>query len=450
MPGIPYARGAYKRADLPNLRCVNQYVEAAPSEPDRVVLLGRPGLAPFAIQGTGPVRGMLSQPGAFGGAVFAVSGTRLSRDTLTMGDVAGVGLVDMAASPTAVMIATGMSPLYVCNGLTVVPSAFPDGAGVQAVAYLAGYCLAARAGSRRIYFAFDPVTFDGLDYFAAEQDTGDVVGMAVVQELLWVFCERVTEVFSPTGNANAPFQRLPGRFYDKGCKDRNTIAKGDNSVFWITNEDFVARADAAPQRVSHHGIEERIAATPTGGFAAWQWSWKGHSFYTLRTGQGSFSYDAATQEWHESASLSRASWRAWIGIERDGEVLAGDDETGMIWRLDDSVLSDDGVEIERRFTAMTGRGMVRSVMVDAASGEGVSYVDAPIIEMRISRDDGATWGHWRARTLGKKGQRRKRAVWLRLGLSDTMGLLEFRTTDPTPWRVSDVRANENLAGRGRP
>jgi hypothetical protein len=448
MPRIPYARGAYRRVDMPALRCVNQYVERTPGEEDGFVLLGRPGLARETTLGSQPIRGMLSQPGAFSGDIFTVSGNALFRGSVSLGAISGLTLVDMAASPTQLMIATGAT-LHVSDGAVVTSSAFPDGAGVQAVAYLAGYCLAARAGSRRVYFSFDAETFDGLDYFAAEQDTGDVVGLAVVQELLWVFCERVTEVFSPTGNADAPFQRLSGRFYDKGCLDRNTIAKGDNSVFWVTNEKFVARADASPQRVSQGGIDERIAATAAGEFSAWQWSWKGHSFYSLRTAEGSFTYDAAENEWHESASLGFDAWRAWIGIEREGEVLAGDSEEGVIWRLDDTVLADDGVEIERRVTAFTGRGLVRNIVVDAAVGESASYVTAPVMEMRISRDDGATFGAWRSRSMGVQGKRRTRLVWLRGGLSDTRGVIEFRVTDETPWRLSDILANERLGGRGR-
>lgn len=448
MPSIPYARGAYQRADLPNFRCVNQYIESAPMEPDRVVLVGRPGLVQESNLGASPIRGMLSQPGAFDGDLFAVMGSTLYRGATALGPISGSTLVDMAASPTQVMIATG-TDLHVTAGLTVVDVAFPDGAGVQAVAYLAGYCLAARSGSRRVYFSFDATAFDGLDYFAAEQDTGAIVGMAVVQELLWVFCERVTEVFQPTGNADAPFQRISGRFYDKGCLDRNTIARGDNSVFWVTNEGFVARADASPQRVSQHGIDERIAATEVGQFSAWQWSWKGHSFYTLRTAQGSFTYDAATREWHECASLGLTAWRAWIGLERNGEVLAGDAVTGTIWRLDDSALQDNGVAIERWVTAMTGRGLVRSLMLDLSTGRSASYTEPPYVEMRISRDDGQTFGSWRRRSMGVKGKFRTRAVWLRCGLSDTRGIVEFRLTDAAPWEIYDILANERLAGMGR-
>jgi hypothetical protein len=118
MPSIPYARGAHQRADLPNLRCVNQYVETAPSEPDRIVLFGRPGIVRHLVLGTGKIRGMLSQPGAFGGDVFSVMGPTLFRGGASIGAIAGSGLVDMAASPTQILIATG-GDLAVSDGAGV-------------------------------------------------------------------------------------------------------------------------------------------------------------------------------------------------------------------------------------------------------------------------------------------------------------------------------------------
>lgn len=458
MGRVAYARGAYKRVDLPELRLVNQYVEASPANPgDNAVLLPRPGLVTSTTLAVGPVRGMLSQPGFFAGDLFAVAGGTLYRGSMSVGPVDGQSRVSMAAAdgPTlgASLLIGNDAGLYLGTGSTVAPVAFPDGAGASSVGYIAGYSFAVRKGSRRIYYTLDPTIWDGGDYFSAEQDTGPIVHAVIVSDQLWVFCPRVTEVFSTTGDAGAPFLRVEGRVYDKGCLARDTVVKGDNTVFWVGNDRIVYRGDSAPIRVSNHGIEERLAASQPEDLSAWLFVWNGHSFYVLRTAQGTFAFDAATQEWCEFASHGRTNWRAWIGIFRDGKMLAGDDETGRIWSFSDAALTDDGAPIEDRFTALiSGESafMADNIVADVSMGYAPDYDDAPVIEMRQSRDGGRTWADWRAASLGRKGEYRSRAEWRRCGLVDSLTVLDFRTTDQVRQRrLSGIRMNDGLAGRSR-
>lgn len=452
MPALFYAKGAYQRTDLPELQVVNQYAEAVPAEVTGqpgvdIVLIGRPGLAPFRTVGSGPIRGLFTQPGALGGEVFAVSGMALYRSTTALGSIAGAGLVQMAATPGELLIANGTG-LSVYDGTNLTAVAFPDGAGVLAVAYLAGYSLAVRTGTRRIYFTFDPQSWDGLDYFSAEQDTAPIVGLAVLQERLWVFTERTVEVFIATGDPDAPFERLQGQFFDRGCLTGDSIAKIDNTLMWVGEDRKVYRADQTPLKISTDGIDERLSRSLAGDVSAWAYPWGGHEFYALRTAEGTFVYDAATRLWHEAESLGRDAWRAHVGIEWQGNVLSGDDETGAIWRLDDTALTDDGAPISRRVTALVAGApqYVDNIQVNAATGQAPAYGSAPVLERRISRDRGATWGPWAARSLGLRGERRARAVWLRNGMADDQTVFEFRITDPTPWRLSAVRYNEPLSG----
>lgn len=452
MPALAYARGAYERSDLPELEVVNQYAEVVPAEVDGrqgfdIVLIGRPGLARHSEVGTGPIRGLFSQPGALGGDLFAVSGSALYRAGSSLGAIGGSGLVQMAATPGDLLVANGIG-LSVYDGTALTAINFPDGAGVAGVAYLAGYSLAIRTGTRRIYFTLDPLEWDGLDYFAAEQDTAPVLGIAILREQLWVFTERTVEVFLPSGDPDAPFQRLEGQFYDRGCLTGDSIAKMDNTLFWVGEDRKVYRADQTPLKVSNDGIDERLARSLPGDIRAWPYPWGGHVFYTMRTAEGTFAYDAATREWHEAESLGRNTWRAHVGIEWRGNVLAGDDETGTIWRLNDEQLSDDGIAISRRVTAVVGNApqFLDNIHVSAATGQAPTYGAAPVLERRISRDRGATWSSWAPRSLGDRGQRRARAVWLRNGLADEHSVIEFRVTDSTPWRFSSVRYNDPLAG----
>ena len=99
-------------------------------------------------------------------------------------------------------------------------------------------------------------------------------------------------------------------------------------------------------------------------------------------------------------------------------------------------------------TALVGNAplFVDNLQCNVATGQAPVYGAVPVLERRISRDRGATWGPWQGRDLGAKGQRRARAVWLRNGLADDQTVFEFRITDATPWRISSIRHSEPLAG----
>jgi hypothetical protein len=448
---IPYGIQSYKRADIPRIRLENLFVEKTPAEPGGLVLLPRPALAAYDELGSGPIRGMFQQPGAIEDSLFTVSGNALYNGALSIGTIAGTGRVSMAATLNALLVATG-DALYATDGATVTSIAFPDDAGVTAVGFIGGYAIASRADSRRIYYTLDPFTWDGLDYLSAEQSTGDIVGMAIISDQVWVFCEQVTEIFVTTGDPDAPLQRVEGRLLDKGTLARDSIAKLDNTVFWIGHDSIVYRGDSTPLRVSDHGIEERIAASDLADLNAWAFPWFGHTFYVLNTTDGTFSYDAATQQWHALSSLNRPKWRALLGVLFNRYVIAGDDETGQLWRLDNDLMTDDGTEIQRWFTVLIKQaGFIDNIALSCSVGDtGSPTTGAGLIEMRTSRDGGQTFTEFRGVSLGEEGHYRQRVAFRRLGVVDQDNMtIQFRVTDPRPSRISYVRVNEPLGGRSR-
>lgn len=120
MTSIPLGRGAYKRtvAQGPEVKVRNRYFEADPTNlTDEVALLTRPALRRWKSDlGTGPIRGVYSQPGTFEEALFAVSGENLfmiERDE-TETDLGAVGATSMESNVS--FAATDDPFLFLCDG----------------------------------------------------------------------------------------------------------------------------------------------------------------------------------------------------------------------------------------------------------------------------------------------------------------------------------------------
>lgn len=455
MPALPYAIGAYRRdnAGLPEMRVVNQYIEAAPAAGGAPVLLARPGQVLLRDEGATGQRGLFQAANVLGGALVSVS-DQVRVNGLAVGAASGFDRARFAPGLSEVLICMG-GGLYRTDGAGLAPVAFPDDAPVADIGYLRGRFVGVERASGRLFWSdlLDGTTWDALSFATAEKQADNLVACLAVGDFLWLFGETTTEVWAPTLDADLPFAPIDGRVYTHGCASRDTVVQIDNTAFWVSEEGIALRGGEVPLRISNSGIEERIAATPAGDLSAWAFNWRGHLFYALATAQGTFCFDVSTGEWSEWKSYGRTNWRAGVGVQVGSQVYAGDTESGRIWRLSDDAATDEGVEIERIFTALAPfpNGTMRCDNLGLSVAVGRAPLGgAPQIEMRFSRDGGFTWSVWSAVSLGGQGEYRTRVNWNRLGLIDAPGrVFEFRLTDEAPWRVSGVRINERLGGLGR-
>lgn len=458
MVAIPFGFNAYRRnvGQFSETRLVNQYGEVGSDKSFR--LIGRPGLVSAYSVGSGPVYGLYAQPGSFNGDLFAVSAGGLYRGSTLVGGVSASARVSMASSELQLLVATGQA-MYCYDGSTVALVSFPDNAGENSVVYFAGLFIVARTGTEKFYWSavLNGTSWDALSFASAERKPDNLVGLCIVGDEIWMFGENSAEFWVSTGNSDAPFERVSGRVYDRGALNRDSIVNFDNTAAWVGQDRIVYRGGPVPQRISDFGVEERLAASAANDIHAWMFKWNGHEFLVINTDQGAFAYDAATQQWAEFKSWNRSGWRAHLGCMTDSTVYAGDDTNGTIWTLSQDQLLDGSDPIERISSAIihqTGKSFpLNSVHVDISPGQTPSLTGqgaAPVVELRLSRDAGKTYGPWRTAPIGAQGDYRRRSFWTRCGLIDEPGIaMEFRTTDPAPWTLSGVRVNELAAGRSR-
>jgi hypothetical protein len=452
---IPLGTYAYRRGDglVPSIRLENLYYEESPSNlKDGVALLTRPTLTEFAAADAGGGRAVFWESDVFADDIVAVIGTKLFRVT-SAGVKTEVGsipnpnpgansdadLVDIAASPTKILIANG--DLLESDGATVTSVTFPDDQGVISVGYIDGYFLAVPLNSHRIYYT-DLVTglFAGDRFISAERYPDDILRIVVTSDEIWAMGRESVEVFVRTGVDTAtqpPFQRVLNGW---------TVVEADNSVYWAgTSKDSgpgVYRGDATPKDVSTPAIAERLGKADPLKLKAWTFGMHSHSFYVLEMGdQGTAALDISTGRWTDFASYGREKWRAHTGRGCGSLVIACDDETGQLWKLEDGT-TDDGEPVVQVFTAgapVAGRMPNASVALECAVGQA----DGPKISLRHSDDQGRTWIDEGLKSLGALGDYSARVRWTRLGqMKPPVRVFEWTVSEPVRLRVSAALLNE--------
>lgn len=383
MPAIPLGIGSYKRSDglVPEVVLRNLYLEKDQSgiSPDGTLRVQRPGLTRTADLG-GVIRGAHYRTAT--NERLIVSSSSLFSGTQSKGAIAGDGRVAMASTPFATVIVGGNTAyLYATDiALLSLPNDAPAG-GVEDVDQLNGYAILLQPNGRFYWLVPGATAIDPLNFATAESLPDRAVAVRRLGDEFWIFGQENVEVWQPTGDLDAPFQRASGRNFERGCLYRDAVRRFDNTLVWVGDDYQVYRASSVPQVISDPGIAERIRKA-TAACSAWTFGIDGHSFYVLTIpGQGKFAYDAATQAWSEF------TWPAGYGYQVNGETIAASDIDGRVWRVDPAATTDDGVIFERAVTATVPvRGM--PPRNDSVSiGVGLSQTSAIRMRWKDGQDD---------------------------------------------------------------
>lgn len=465
MPAALMAFGANNRTvgRFPETVQRNLIAEAAPSATDKqLVLLSRPGQEALAVAGNGPCRGILQRSGVFDSDALDVSGVnfyRVSRSGAVaqiLGDIPGYGRVRIATNAVAgvseARVATGEG-IYFSDGATVAPEAFPDDAGVQDVEYLKSFAFALRADTGQVYARGPGETaWDAINFTTAEAEPDPGVAIRALGDYLFVLGEESTEVFALTGDANPAAAPVSGMRAANGCRNRDTVVRFDNALVWVDHHCNVVRTETVPVVISDPALSEEIRRNPADELRAWGFAMDGHEYYCLTIGEvATYVLDALSKVWGRFESKGLDYWRCHLGTDISGGALAGDTDSGQVWRLSPDALLDGAEELTRTATAFVplaaGRAINTAFSVTCAVGQaelerGGEPFD-PQIGMRYSDDQGQTWSSWRWRSLGEAGEYSTVVRWRNLGQMKAPGrTFQVQVSDPVPVRFSDFRFND--------
>lgn len=438
-------------------RTINLYPEVDPHNQSIIALFGTEGLLRKVTLATSPVRALF----VFESVLYAVGGNKFytvntsyvatERGTLNT----STGFVSMATNGLDVLVVDGTNG-YLYNiaspAFAVISDVdYPDTASVCEVQDT--FFIVSGDGTQKFYTSPDGTAWDGLDFASAEGKPDNIVSMLSDHRELWLFGENTTEVWQNTGNPDFTFERVNGAFIEHGCAAKASVAKMDNTVFWIGKDDrgigiVWKAAGYSPARVSTHAIEYAISQhTPAEIAASRAYTYQnlGHSFYVLTIGDETWVYDAATNMWHQRAYTVPETGvliqhRSICYSFFNDKHVVGDYENGKIYELDLDTYSDDGDEIssiracrhiikDRKKARHNSLELVMESGVGLVTGQGSD----PQVMLRFSDDGGhawssETWGYL-GNAIGAVGEYSTRVIFRRLGASRNR-IYEASITDP--------------------
>lgn len=458
---FPFAWQSYESRVVPwsSQRLVNLYAEkGGGGEKTEIVLIGTPGLKEFTTVGEGPIRGQHKMGSVHfvisGDDVFTVNSSGIATN---IGTIGGTDTPIMDDNGTQVAIASNGKG-FIATTTSVVQITSPQFIGsVDSVTYIDSFFVWNSSEIMQSSSPFDGLTYNGLDIAAADYDPDGGVRVFRDHDQIFVFGVDSIEIWYNAAISSFPFAPIEGTSMEVGLKAKNSVAKVDNSIFWLGSDErgglTVWRAiDYHPARISTHAIEKLIeSATGTEDAIAFSYREEGHAFYVLTLpGQFTIVYDAATNLWHERETFNTDSWRVQNYLNVNGKNIVGDANTNQLFEMDLDALDDDGGTIERIATSIPIQGGDEYsthffVRVDFESGVGLTVGQGsdPQAMLSWSNDGGKTFNNEKFRSIGKIGEFRHRTYWRRLGQS-RVRVYRLRVTDPVKIAIMGGFSNIRL------
>ena len=490
--GAAYVARSVNAADN---RCVNLYPELVPEGGKEPAFLQRTaGLQLLETVGEGPIRGLWK----FGDFLYVASGSKLYRAdgnfaSVELGNINGSGPVSMSDNGTQLFVACNPDA-FIYNSTTGVFSQIndPDFPGAVTVGYLDGYFVFNEPNSQRFWVTTlnDGTQIDPLDFASAEANPDDIVSLMVSHREVWLFGNNSIEVWYNAGLADFPLARIEGAVLEFGCQAPYSVAKMDNSLFWLgadaRGSGVVYRSNGYnAQRISTHAVEWQIQSyNVTNDAIAYTYQQDGHSFYVLifPTADATWVYDVSTGLWHERAYWDGVQYRrhrsncqaAFVG-----NVVVGDWQNNALYAFDPTVYTDNGQTQRwlRSWRALpTGQNNLKRtahhmLQLDCESGVGTgtsqsffiltednnflqteagdflvtntvsaSTGENPHVMLRWSDDGGHTWSNEHWAEVGKSGNYAQRVVWRRLGMTLKLRDRVYEISGSDPVKVAIMGA----------
>ena len=358
--------------------CINFYPEVDPTKPPGtrgiVALYPTPGYTVAAQFSAGPVRGMRALSG--GKYLVVVSGNTAYSMTSAMiptaiGSVSGTGPVSISDNVTT---ADGLTA-YIVNGperytwvafsntFTMLPGTDGPWQGANVCEVVDNYNIYNQPGTQNWAATDLGSSLSTNAYYGAKDGAPDnLVSIIVDHRQVYLLGEFTTEVWTDIGNVipgiiSFPFQRVPGTMVQHGIGAQFSVARFAEAFMFVSQDQrgqsiIGMIAGYQFQRVSTHAVEQSLVDKTISDAIAWTYQIEGHEFYvvTFPSADLTWVYDLASQAWHKWLSFSNGEFhrhRSNCGTNFAGNIFIGDYQNGMLYKLSNTVYTNNGEPIRR-------------------------------------------------------------------------------------------------------
>ena len=471
MVAIPLTSGAYSSESYiaNSQRAVNVFAEINPANTDPkfpVTQYARPGLL---LAGTPPqlVAGRCLY-GATNGDLYAVIGQQvfyINPDNIfTLIGSMQADLTTpcyMADNGQNIILVDGTTQGYQINMVSRVMTqiADPNFLGSTRADFIDSFLILNNLGTNQWYCSLSyQIAFNALYIGIKTAWPDDVLCVVAIEREVWVFGPKKSEVWFNAGTTPFPFQILPGVIIEQGCAAKYSPAKMDTNVYWLNESPEGARmimrgnAQNVAQRISTHAIEKELLKYARVDDAIGSvYQIQGHSFYELHfpSADRTWTFDQATEQFMENCSIdnngvlhrSRYAFTAYAY----GNNYALDWSNGLLYQISMQTQTDNGQVIPwirsfPHFALELKYVVLASIAVDLATGtdsgtgevmqstspwsQGFSsgfgplgQLAPPTVNLRLSRDGGASYGNNRPKKMVSAGNYRSMMRWRGNGFS---------------------------------
>lgn len=352
------------------------------------------------------------------GTLYVVCNNRLYGVSMA-GSVTDVGAISDSVNAT-VSGNFGKAAITVNNRYFVLSGTISEPAAgaftaIGGADYIGGYTVITEAGGRRFEWSAlaNASSLPGLNFSTADGKDDLCIRPFEINGSLYIFKERSHEVWYLTGNAGAgAFQRQVGGVINVGLKSFGLLCRIDIGAFMVGDDNRAYIVGNGLTPVSNPAVETAITnSTPLFCFT---YDDEGHTFCVITFRDApAWVYDTATQEWHERAyGPDFAPWQVSASAQF-GTMKCVAQYGGKIANLTRAT-SDAGVSLPRRMVSRTLANDGQRFVVDELEVFPRQGFDAASIMLRMSRDNGITWGSPKVRAFSV-GEYGKRVIWRALG-----------------------------------
>lgn len=388
-------------------------------------------------------------PAAYNGT-FVITVTGASTFTYTMlsdpgGNATVVGSYVVVSSKATVVGSYSVvsSFVTVSSGLFENPAdiTFQDGYGIASFA---------NSGQFQISSSYDFTTWDALDFATAESNPDNVIRVIADHGELVLSGSETTEFWGNSGALDFPYSNIRGSTIEFGCAAKYSLTKYDDSLIGLFKNrmgqvNVMQLVGHAVRKVSTNELDYIInnydsLADATG----YTYMLGGHPMYQINfpTEGKSWLYDGSTGLWTILESgLNGMRHRGEFLVDYLNKPRVFDYSNGRIYTMDADAYTDNGTPIKRQLRAKHffkdfKRVTVQRLNLDFETGVGLNsgQGEDPQVMLRVSRDNGHTWGAELWRSIGRIGKYLTRVFWTRLGSSRDF-VFEITVSDPVKFAL---------------